>query len=182
MTIMAGARLLQHKLQQHRCSFQRLLSSSTSSTTRPPAALGVTPHTVIPFMASQWPDNPYENFQRLVLHELSGNHSLISQKIASSDIRPGGFISGPSQFCMADVGMWITVFGARGFDEMAMTSEMSIRYVRPAVGDTLWCQVDVVSAGQRNIVMNAKQWTENVDKPTSVAQGSYVMPKKSSTL
>ena len=28
---------------------------------------------------------------------------------------------------LADIAMWIAVFGAKGFNEMAMTSELSIR-------------------------------------------------------
>ena len=77
----------------------------------------------------------------------------------------------------AQEGMWVAVFGAKGFNEMAMTSELSIRFLRPASGRTLWSRVDVNSEGSRALVMTATMWTEDKAKPSSVAQGTYVMPK-----
>ena len=41
----------------------------------------------------------------------------------------GGFISGPTQFAMADRTMRMAVLGAKGFDEMFMTNELSIRSI-----------------------------------------------------
>jgi acyl-coenzyme A thioesterase PaaI-like protein len=152
----------------------RRFASRTFSTA---AADGVTPTSVINFMKKQWPDNPYDDLQHLTFYEISGKHVLFSQNVQSYDQRPGGFISGPSQFCMCDVGMWVAVFGAKGFNKMAMTSEMSIRYLRPAVGTKLWSRIDINSVGSRTLVMTATQWTSDQDKPTSVAQGTYVMPK-----
>jgi acyl-coenzyme A thioesterase PaaI-like protein len=50
-------------------------------------------------------------------------------------LRPGGFISGPTQFSAADAALWFLVFGALGRVElMALTSELSIRYLRPGIG------------------------------------------------
>lgn len=85
--------------------------------------------------------------------QVSGRHATVSQQVLDDEIRPGttlflngrkyskytcdraihkqrigGYISGPTQFALADVAMWIAVFGAKGFNEMAMTSELSIRY------------------------------------------------------
>ena len=156
---------------------QLLSTTRKPSPARPPAAPGVNISTVVPFMAAQWPDNPYDNFQGLNFHEITGNHCVIKQTIPSRDMRPGNFISGPAQFAAADVGMWACVFGAHGFDAMAMTSEMSIRFLRPAVGATLWSHIELNSAGSRSFVMTCTNWVHNFDNPCSVAQGTYVLPK-----
>jgi acyl-coenzyme A thioesterase PaaI-like protein len=35
----------------------------------------------------------------------------------------------------------------------ALTSELSIRFLRPAIGETLWARAAVDSAGRRNVVV-----------------------------
>ena len=153
-----------------------LSSSQPAPPTRapPPAHPGVNPESVVAFIAAQWADAPCERLQCLYV---GGDRARLRCAVPARDVRPGGFVSGPAQFAMCDVGMWVAVFGARGLYEMALTSEMSIRFLRPAVGPSLHTDVRVESAGTRSLVMTAKVWTDDEEKPTAVAQGTYVMPK-----
>jgi uncharacterized protein (TIGR00369 family) len=93
-------------------------------------------------------------------------------------LRPGGFISGPTQFGLADSALWFMAFNAIGRIElMALTSELSIRYLRPAVGQILWATATLDSAGRRNVVGTVRLWVDDRrDRPTAVAQGTYVLP------
>ncbi len=109
--------------------------------------------------------------------EISGRHVVTRMGVSPSSIRPGGFISGPTQFGMADLSLWYAVFGAIGLEAMALTSELSIRFVRPAVGDVLVARTNLHSVGKRNIVGSVVMWTADPDKPTAVCQGTYVLPK-----
>ena len=98
-------------------------------------------------------------------------------EVAETSIRPGGFISGPTQFSIADLALWYAVFGAVGLEAMALTSELSIRFVRPALGLFLQARADLHSVGARNIVGSVTIWTDDEDKPTAVCQGTYVLPR-----
>ena len=97
--------------------------------------------------------------------------------VAKSSIRPGGFISGPTQFGMADLSLWYAVFGAVGLEAMALTSELSIRFLRPATGGLLTARTDLHSVGKKNIVGSVVIYTDDPGKPTAVCQGTYVLPK-----
>jgi acyl-coenzyme A thioesterase PaaI-like protein len=130
-------------------------------------------HEISAFVKKEWPD-----FPEVQCHEISARHVVVSKDVPESGIRPGGFISGPTQFAMVDLGMWYAVFGAVGFEAMALTSECSIRFTRPALGRKLWARVDINSISGRNIAMTTTVWTDNVNKPTSIAQGTYVVPRK----
>ncbi len=142
-----------------------------------PAAVGVTPASIAAFVAEQWPDAPPgRDADPTVCHEVSGRHVVISQKVLPASIRPGGFISGPTQFAVADLALWYACFGAIGLEAMALTSELSIRFVRPAIGDELRARADLLSVGKRNIVGSVTIWTDDEDKPVSVCQGTYVAP------
>jgi uncharacterized protein (TIGR00369 family) len=133
--------------------------------------------TVLEFIKEQWPELAMNS--RLTCHRVTATDAHLSQTIPTcgQDTRPGGFISGPTQFAMADVGMWVQTFGAKGLNAMAMTSEMSIRFLRPAIGDALQVETAVNSLGSRSVVMTATLWTDDRERPTAVAQGTYVMPR-----
>lgn len=137
-----------------------------------PAAPGVTPETVEAFVAQQWPARP----DRAACHEVSGRHAVVEMPVAVEAIRPGGYISGPTQFAVADLALWYAVFGAIGLEAMALTSELSIRFLRPATGDRLQARADLNSVGSRQIVGTVSIWVDDPDKPVSVAQGTYMAP------
>ena len=138
----------------------------------PPAAAGVTTEAIEAFANEQWPDGPLCRSL-----EISGRHAVVSREIEPQQLRPGGFISGPTQFGLADMALWFACFGAIGFEAMAMTSEMSIRFLRPAIGAVGYARATLDSVGGRTIVGSVRVWTSDPDRPTSVAQGSYALPR-----
>ena len=98
--------------------------------------------------------------------------------VDESELRPGGFVSGPSQFGLADAALWYLVFGALGrVEPMALTSELSIRFLRPAQGTVLWARATLEAAGRRSVVGSVHVWCDDrSDKPTATAQGTYALP------
>ena len=97
---------------------------------------------------------------------------------SDGEVRPGGFISGPTQFALADAALWYLAFVAIGrVEPMALTSELSIRFLRPAVGVELWARATLEGAGRRNVVGSVRIWVdEREDRATAVAQGTYALP------
>jgi uncharacterized protein (TIGR00369 family) len=114
--------------------------------------------------------------------EIGAGYAVASRPIDSTMLRPGGFVSGPTQFALADAALWYVVFAATGrIEPMAMTSELSMRFLRPAQGSMLWAKASVESAGRRNVVGTVHVWCDDrIDRPTSIAQGTYALPMASS--
>ncbi len=110
--------------------------------------------------------------------ELSRTEAIARREISEAELRPGAFISGPSQFGLADAALWYLVFGATGrIEPMALTSELSIRFLRPAQGSVLWAKATLDVAGRRNVVGTVRVWCDDRDdRPTATAQGTYVLP------
>lgn len=110
--------------------------------------------------------------------EVGEGYALAQRDVLATELRPGGYISGPTQFGLADAALWFLVFTAIGrVEPMALTSELSIRYLRPAIGETLWARAELHAAGRRNVVGTVRVWVDDrIDKPTAVAQGTYMLP------
>ena len=110
--------------------------------------------------------------------DLTATMALARKVVQPAELRPGGFVSGPTQFGLADAALWYLVFGAIGrIEPMALTSELSIRYLRPAQGSVLWARATLESAGRRNVVGTVRVWCDDREaKPTATAQGTYVLP------
>ncbi|MGH1503500.1 MAG: PaaI family thioesterase [Acidimicrobiales bacterium] len=131
----------------------------------------VTPETINAAVAESFPGTSNNCI------ELGDDWVLARVVPGEGAIRPGGYISGPTQFGLADAALWYATFVAIGRIElMALTSELSIRYLRPAIGDELWARAELESVGSKRIVGSVRLWTTDPDRPTSVAQGTYQLP------
>ncbi len=106
-------------------------------------------------------------------------HALARREVDAGSLRPGALVSGPTQFALADAALWYLVFGVIDrVEPMAVTSELSIRFLRPAQATVLWARADLQSAGRRSIVGSVRVWCDdNEDKPSATAQGTYVLPR-----
>ena len=110
--------------------------------------------------------------------EIAHDFAIARRTVTDAEIRPGGFVSGPTQFALADAALWYLVFGAAGrIEPMALTSELSIRFIRPAQGSVLWAKATLEVAGRRNVVGTVHLWCDDREnKPTAIAQGTYALP------
>lgn len=130
-----------------------------------------TPEDVNAFLAGAFPGTGNECV------ELGRTWAVGRRLVTPEVIRPGGLVSGPTQFGLADAVLWYALFGAVGIEPMALTAELSIRFLRPASGAVLWGRADLHQVGRRNVVGTVAVWVDDRgDKPVSVAQGTYVRP------
>lgn len=104
--------------------------------------------------------------------------ALVRRDIDPAAARPGGLVSGPAQFAMADAALWYLSFGVLDRIElMALTSDMDISFLRPASGEVLWARAELLSAGSRKIVGAVRVWCDDREAaPCAVAKGTYVLP------
>lgn len=110
--------------------------------------------------------------------EIGNDYAIASCEVLDEHIRPGGFVSGPTQFALADCGLWFLTFVALdSIEPMALTSELSIRFLRPAQGARLYCRATLDAVSRRSVVGTAQVWCDDrSDRVTSTAQGTYSIP------
>lgn len=90
-------------------------------------------------------------------------------------LRPGGLISGPTQFMAADAALWFLSFTIVGLQPMAVTSDLSITFLRPAAGGDLVAEAQLLRAGRTRISGRVELRVEGDDRMVAHATGSYAM-------
>ena len=133
----------------------------------------LTPEYVNETVQCHWQQNPHECVG------ISPTHALARQVIDQDALRPGGFVPGPTQFSIADLVLWYVSFAAIDrIEPMALTSELSIRFLRPAQGEVMWARADIDKAGRSSVVGTVKIWMDDrSDRLVSTAQGTYIYPR-----
>lgn len=110
--------------------------------------------------------------------EVGANWAVARLEADAAQLRPGGIISGPTLFGLCDAALWYALFGAVGIEPMALTSELSIRFLKPARGIVVFARADLHHIGRRSVIGSIRCWTEgDPSTAVAVAQGTYVRPR-----
>lgn len=134
----------------------------------------LTPDRVNDFVAEAFPASYADGMRCISIDEGTAE---VRWPFDESKLRPGAYIPGPVMFALADSALWYATFSVIGLEPMAVTSEMSIRFLRPAQGSDLVGRATVNSASARRIVGTIEMWVEAMpDKLVAIAQGSYAIP------
>jgi acyl-coenzyme A thioesterase PaaI-like protein len=131
----------------------------------------LTPHQVNDFVAETYPDAAAQGFRCV---ELGPGQALCRWRHDPASLRPGGLISGPTQFAAADIALWFLSFTVLGLAAMAVTSDIHIVFLRPARGGDLLSRAELLRAGKSRISGRVLSWVDgDRDRPVSHATGSY---------
>jgi uncharacterized protein (TIGR00369 family) len=92
-------------------------------------------------------------------------------------LRPGGYISGPTLFGLADLAFWFATFTVLGPAPMAVTSDLSIAFLRPALGGDVLGRANLLRVGKTRIYGEVRIWVDGAqDRLVAHATGSYSPP------
>mgnify|MGYP000421558551 FL=1 len=98
----------------------------------------------------------------------------------SSHLRPGGYISGPTQMALVDSAAYMAVMTKTGHEPMTVTSNLSINFLRPCIGDVVVADARIMKIGQALAVMDVDVRIEGAEKPSSHAVVTYAIPRQPS--
>lgn len=131
----------------------------------------ITSEMINDMLKENWPS------ARCVCMEVGSENAIASITPEASEIRPGGYISGPTLFAVADSALWFLCFGAsERIEPLALTSDLSIRFLSPAQGKTVFARADLNKVSKRSVVGTVTVWTDANVKPCATAQGTYILP------
>ena len=94
-------------------------------------------------------------------------------------LRPGGTVSGPAMFGLADVAMYLAILSRIGPVALAVTTNASIDFMRkPAAGRDLIAEARLLKLGRVLAVGDVLIFSEGETSPVARASMTYSIPPK----
>jgi uncharacterized protein (TIGR00369 family) len=93
-----------------------------------------------------------------------------------SQLRPGGTISGPAMMQLADVSIWVALLGAIGAVPLAVTTNLSINFLRKPEPRALISTCRMMKIGKSLAVGEASLMSEGSDDVVAHAVATYAIP------
>jgi uncharacterized protein (TIGR00369 family) len=95
-------------------------------------------------------------------------------------LRPGGTVSGPSMFALADVAAYLATLAMIGPKALAVTTNCSIDFMRKPLADVpLVAHAKLLKLGRQLSVTDVLIYSEGSDKPVARASLTYAIPPAS---
>ena len=100
-------------------------------------------------------------------------------KVADRHLRPGGTVSGPTMFALADVAVYLAILSRIGPVALAVTTNCAIDFMRrPAAGVDLLAEARLLKLGRVLAVGEALIRSEGRDEVVARAGQTYSFPPR----
>jgi uncharacterized protein (TIGR00369 family) len=127
------------------------------------------------FVATQFPQVDGQ----LQVESIPEGGLVVRLKVNDSHLRPGGTVSGPTMFMLADVSVYLAILARIGPVALAVTTSCSMDFMRkPAAGAELLCEVRLLKLGRSLAVGDALIFSEGQAAPVARANMTYAIPPK----
>lgn len=111
------------------------------------------------------------------VEEVSDTGVTLRLLVQDRHLRPGGTISGPAMFGLADVTAYMVTLAHIGPRALAVTTNCSIDFMRkPVAGVDLIAQGRLLKLGKQLSVSDVLIYSEGEDKPVARASLTYAIP------
>jgi len=135
----------------------------------------MTPAELADLLAREFPES---DPSRSEIEALRDHFVRIRRHTGSSDLRPGGTISGPTMMALADYAMYTIVLAMIGPVPLAVTTHLSIDFLRkPEPGDLI-AEATLLKLGRRLAVGSVAITSEGVEDVVAQASLTYSIPPR----
>jgi len=99
--------------------------------------------------------------------------------VGAQHLRPGGTVSGPSMFALADVAVYAMVLSRLGRKALAVTTSSSMDFLRkPAANVDMIARAQLLKLGRSLVVGDVLMYCEGSDKVVARATMTYSIPPR----
>ncbi len=113
----------------------------------------------------------------LTLERVDFGNVRVRRAYHADYLRPGGTISGPTMMELADFAMYVAVFSAAGAQPLAVTTNLSINFLRKPAQADLVAEAKLLKVGKRLAVGEVTIYSAGADEPVAHVTATYSLPK-----
>ena len=111
------------------------------------------------------------------VEEVGEMRAVLRLNVQRHHLRPGGTVSGPAMFGLADVSIYVAVLAMIGPKALSVTTNCSIDFMRqPEAGRDLIAPAVLPKLGRQPAVGDVLLYSEGSDKPVASASLTYAIP------
>ena len=137
--------------------------------------LALTAQEVMDYMAAEFPQVKDD----FAIDALSKDAITLRLLVAERHLRPGGTVSGPSMFALADCAVYAMVLARVGRKALAVTISCSMDFMRkPAAGVDVISKCRLLKLGRALAVGDMLLYSEGDERPVARASMTYSIPPK----
>jgi uncharacterized protein (TIGR00369 family) len=114
-----------------------------------------------------------KNFKIL---DTSENNFSMLMKITSEHLRPGGTVSGPTMFLLADVTFYLATLNIIGPKSLTVTTNCCINFLRKPNEKDLISKARILKLGKTLSVGDVLIYSEGINEPVAHASLTYSIP------
>ncbi len=115
---------------------------------------------------------------QMVIEEVGPMRARMRMPIDQSHLRPGGTVSGPAMFTLADCTFYVATLAMIGREALAVTTSLSINFLRKPARRDLIGEARILKLGQRLSVGDVTLTSEGDDRPVAHATMTYAIPPR----
>jgi uncharacterized protein (TIGR00369 family) len=117
-----------------------------------------------------------QNGDVLSYEAIAPGEAVVRLDVAQAHLRPGGTVSGPTLFMLADMTAWISVLAHIGPQAMTVTTNVSINFLRKPPPSPLLARGRILKLGKRLAVVDVVIAPSEEDDPVAQATATYSIP------
>ena len=126
------------------------------------------------FLAREFPQS------KCVVEAIGERSAIVSQTVGFDELRPGGTVSGPVMMTLADVALYAAILGELGLVALAVTSNMSINFLKkPAADKDIVAHCKLVKVGRLLVMGEVMLYSRGDEQPVAQVMGTYTLPPTS---
>jgi uncharacterized protein (TIGR00369 family) len=128
------------------------------------------------FLRAEFPQ-AFNGGSGLSVEEIWYGGARVRQAFREKFIRPGGTISGPTMMALADVAMYIAVLAAVGPVPLAVTTSLTINFLRRPAAADLVAEAELMKLGKRLAVGQVEIRSDGEAEMVAHATSTYSIPR-----
>ncbi len=127
------------------------------------------------FLQTHFPQ-AYEGKKEFHVEAVGARKARVRQSFSGSQLRPGGTISGPTMMGLADFTFYVAILGALGPVMLAVTTNLSINFLRKPLPADLIAEAEILKLGKRLAVGHVHVFSDGQAEPVAHASLTFSIP------
>jgi uncharacterized protein (TIGR00369 family) len=126
------------------------------------------------FLLLAFPHTDEDSMSKVL--EAEPGRVLVMRDYDETQLRPGEVISGPTMMALADMAAYAIVLAHIGEVPMAVTTSLTIHFLRGAKKGDLYAEAVMLKLGRRIATCDVTLWTESRERACAKATVAYAIP------